>query len=110
MMMDELSALELRSMRGAWRSLAERWGLAPAEVGMLLPEGGEGWDNPPADTERRMRILIEVGHGLGFDGQRLSEWLRDPRQDLFFLSPIEAMSDLGLLRRVRKMVEAGHFS
>jgi hypothetical protein len=109
-MMDELSAIELRSMRAAWRALAERWKLSPTEIGTLLPEGGEWWDHPPADTERRMRILIEVGHGVGMHGQRLSEWLRDPRPDLFFLSPIEAMSDLRHLRRVRDLVVAGAFS
>ncbi|MGY2733587.1 hypothetical protein [Sphingomonas sp. UYP23] len=110
MTMEEIGALELRSMRAAWRALAERWELAPVEIGMLLPEGGEGWDNPPADTERRMRLLIDVGHGVGLHGRHLSEWLRDPRQDMFFLSPIEAMSDLGHLRHICRMVAAGAFS
>ena len=107
MNMDELCALELNSMRAAWRRLIERWELGPAEIGALLPEGGEDTGSPPADTERRMRFLIATGQGLGLHGRRLSEWLRDPRADLFFLSPIEAMADLRHLRRIRGMVEAG---
>ena len=107
MNMDELCALELRSMRTAWRALVERWELGPAEIGSLLPEGGEDTERPPADSERRMRLLIAIGHGLGLHGRRLAEWLRDPRPDLFFLSPIEAMADLWQLRRVHAMVEAG---
>lgn len=104
---EDLAGQELRAMRAAWRAVAERWELDPCERGALLPQGGEGAENPPVDTETRMRLLIEIGQWIPYEGQRLQEWLHDPRSDCFWLTPLEAMSDLAQLRRLRRMVEMG---
>ena len=107
MHMDEINARELRVMLTAWRALSARWGLDFAERRALFPDGGEEDGAPPADTERRMRILIEIGHRLRFDGNHLREWLREPSHQYCWLSPLQAMADLPHLRHIRKLAEAG---
>ena len=56
-----------------------------------------------------MRILIEIGRHIRFDDyDQLSDWLREPVEELNWNSPLEAMSSsLPDLRRFRRYVERG---
>jgi hypothetical protein len=103
---NEAAAIELGAMRTAWGDLATRWDLGWHERRALLPAGGQDADTPPHDTERRMRLLIEVGHRLRFDDDdELRDWLRTPSE--LWNSPLEIMSGaIGDLRRFRQFVEA----
>lgn len=102
------AAIEEMAMRAAWRSLAIRWELTWSERCALFPAGGEDRIAPPADTERRMRILIEVGHRLNLDEIELCEWLRQPSELWNWYSPLEVMSgSLPDLRRFRAFIEQG---
>ncbi|GEM72845.1 MAG: hypothetical protein GY736_08875 [Sphingomonas sp.] len=105
----EASAIETMEMIKAWRELAVRWELTWHERVALLPCGGEDTFSPPQDTERRMRILIEVGYRLRFeDDATLCEWLRTPTEMWNWHSPLEVMSaSLPDLRRFRAFVELG---
>ena len=105
----EAARVELAAMTGAWRSLASRWDLTWKERRALFPKGGEEGPSPCADTETRMRVLVEIGHRVGFDGEEEErEWLRQPIEMLGWYAPIEVMSGaLGDLRRFRAFVEQG---
>lgn len=106
---NEASAIEVMAMRTAWCDLAIRWELTWQERRMLLPTGGEDLEQPPANTERRMRLLIEIGHRLRFeDDATLCEWLRMPSELWYWYSPLEVMGgSLPDLRRLRQFVELG---
>lgn len=105
----DAAALELAAMTGAWRDLALRWDLTYRERRMLLPAGGEDAEAPPQDTERRMRICLEIGHRIRFDtDEELFEWLREPSELWAWHSPLEVMSGtVADLRRFRWFVEMG---
>lgn len=106
---NDASAIELMATTAAWRDLAIRWELDWRERTALLPSGGEEAATPPEDTETRMRILVEIGHRLRFDGDAdLCEWLRLPTELWNWYSPLEVMSGpMSDLRRFRAYVEAG---
>lgn len=105
---EDLAAVELRTMRSAWRALAGRWDLDARERTRLLPEGGEGHENPPRDTETRMRILIEIGYRVGLREADLHDWLRTPSRTLHWLTPLDVMSGtMAQLREMRRMVDMG---
>lgn len=106
---NEAAAIDMMAMRRAWRDLAIGWELTAPERRMLLPAGGEGEVAPPADTERRVRILLDIAHGLRFDdGASLREWLRMPSELFYWHSPIEVMAGpLPELRRFRQFIELG---
>lgn len=107
----DIAALELRTMRSAWRALARRWELTAAERRELLPAGGEDEDFPPRDTETRMRIMIEVGYRIGLPTDLLHDWLRTASPVLGWLSPLDAMAgSLADLRGFRRIVELGFAS
>lgn len=111
MVTDELAALELRSMRAAWRTLMRDWDVTPTERRALLPEGGEEDAAPPRDTETRMRLLVEVGYRVRLEGWTLYDWLRTPTPVLRWLTPLDAMSGtLAQLRGVRSLVDRGFAS
>lgn len=105
----DVATVELMAMRTAWQDLSLRWELTWQERRALLPAGGEDAEQPPMDTERRMRILIEIGYRIRFDDDDdLQEWLRMPTELLNWYSPLEAMSgQLPDLRRFRQFVEMG---
>lgn len=105
----EAARIELAAMAAAWRSLGARWQLTWKERRALFPKGGEDGADPCADTETRMRILIEIGYRLRFDDDGdEQEWLRRPMEMLGWHTPIEVMSGtLGDLRRFRAFVEQG---
>ena len=105
----EAARAELAAMTGAWRSLASRWDLTWKELRALFPKGGEDGLAPCADTETRMRVLVEIGYRVGFEGEEEErEWLRQPIEMLGWYAPIEVMSGtLGDLRRFRAFVEQG---
>lgn len=105
----DVATIELMAMQSAWRDLTLRWELTWQERKALLPTGGEDLPQPPVDTERRMRILIEIGYRIRFDDDdELQDWLRMPSELLNWHSPIEAMSSpLPDLRRFRQFVEMG---
>lgn len=111
MLMDgvDLAAVELAAMSAGWRTLAGDWELSWRERRMLFPAGGEDLANPPADTEARMRILVEIGYRLRFDTHgELYDWLREPSELWAWHSPLEVMSGrLPDLRRFRSFVEQG---
>ena len=103
------AAIELRTMISAWRALVIEWELTWSERQALLPEGGDELNNPPADTERRMRILVEIGYRLRFDdGDELVVWLRQPSRKWGWLAPLDVMgASLPDLRRVRRLADEG---
>ena len=103
----EAGAIEAREMMKAWRELAIRWELDWRERVALLPNDGEETASPPEATEKRMRILIEIGHRLRFDDDvALCEWLRTPEAKWNWHSPLEVMSaSLPDLRRFRAFLE-----
>jgi len=105
----EAAVIDDMAMRSAWRDLAINWELDWRERRMLVPAGGEDEPFPPADTERRMRILIEIGHRLRFDDDAtLCEWLRMPTELWYWYSPLEVMGGpLPDLRRMRQFIEEG---
>ncbi len=105
----EAAAVDMMAMRRAWCDLAVSWELTWQERRMLLPAGGEDQQAPPEDTERRMRILIEIGHRLRFENDlAMCEWLRMPSELWFWYSPLEVMSGpLPDLRRLRQFIELG---
>jgi hypothetical protein len=105
----EAAALELAAMRRAWRDLAVRWGLTLDERRALLPHGGEQLPSPPADTETRMRIMIEIGYRVRFETPaELDDWLRTPLEMWKWNSPLDMMSgSISDLRRIRQFVEMG---
>lgn len=111
MLMDgkDAARVELAAMTGAWRSLAARWDLTWRELRALFPKGGEDGASPCADTETRMRVLVEIGYRVAFDEHdEEREWLRCPAEMLGWHAPIEVMSGtLGDLRRFRAFVEQG---
>ena len=103
---EDFAAIELRSMRSAWRALERRWELSPKERRELLPEGGEQDASPPRDTEARMRIMIEIGYRIGLHDTLLYAWLRTPSPTLDWLTPIDVMSgSMANLRGLRRLVE-----
>ncbi|SEL80854.1 Protein of unknown function [Sphingomonas palmae] len=105
---DDLAALELRSMRSAWKALERRWDLSPSERRALLPAGGVDEESPPRDTEARMRILIEVGYRIGLAEMLLQDWLRTSTPTLGWLTPLDVMSGtMSELRAMRRLVEMG---
>lgn len=107
----DFAAIELHTMRQAWRALERRWDLTPRERRELLPAGGLDDADPPRDTETRMRILIEVGHRIGLPGTELHDWLRTPVRYLGWLTPLDVMSGgLGDLRGFRELIERGFAS
>jgi hypothetical protein len=111
MTMEDLAAMELRTMRSAWRALARRWDLTARERAALLPSGGEEDESPPCDTETRMRILIEIGYRIGLPEARLHEWLRTGYATLHWRSPLDAMSGpIADLRGFRRLVDLGFAS
>ena len=103
----DAAAAELATMMNAWRDLAVEWELTWQERRDLLPAGGDETAAPAADTEKRMRILLEIGYRLRFgNGAELREWLRDPSEFWRWHTPLEVMSGgLELLRRFRRHVE-----
>ncbi len=103
------AAIELRAMISAWRTLVIEWELTWSERQALLPQGGDELENPPAGTETRMRLLIEIGYRLRFDdGMALVEWLRTPSPDWGWLAPLDVMgASLPDLRRLRRLADAG---
>ena len=108
---DDLAAVELRTMLSAWRALATRWDLTWRERAELLPAGGEESENPPRDTEARMRILIEIGYRISLPDSELHDWLRTATQALGWLSPLDLMSgSMGDLRSIRHLVNVGFSS
>lgn len=98
---------ELRAMISAWRALVVRWELTWSERRALLPEGGDDLPRPPADTETRMRILVEIGYRLRFDEDHgFVEWLRQPTSDWGWIAPLDVMGgSLADLRRVRRLAD-----
>lgn len=100
---------ELMAMTTAWKELSARWELTWRESWVLFPEGGEDAEFPPADTETRMRLLIEVGYRLNLgEPISLQDWLREPSAAFGGYTPLEAMSEsLTGLRRARQLVELG---
>lgn len=100
---------EQRAMQSAWRALEYDWSLSWPELRALLPDGGEERAQPPAGTERRMRILIEINYRLGFaDDDDLRGWLRRPSTAWGGYSPLEVMAGpVQELRRFRRLVEQG---
>jgi hypothetical protein len=105
---NDVAAVEVMAMKTTWRHLAIEWELTWNERRALFPAGGEDRTDPPADTERRMRILIEVGHRLAFDDHELCDWLRRPSELWNWYSPLEVMSGtLPELRRFRAFIEQG---
>lgn len=105
---NDVAAVEVMAMQAAWRGLAINWELSWGERRALFPAGGEELVHPPVDTERRMRILIEVGHRLTLDDTELCDWLRCPSELWNWYSPLEVMSgSLPELRRFRAFVEQG---
>lgn len=103
----DAAAVEVMAMRAAWRHLVIEWELSWSERRELLPLGGEERADLPHDTERRMRILIEIGHRLTADAG-LCEWLRTPTEFWNWYSPLEVMSgSISDLRRFRLLVEQG---
>lgn len=108
---EDLAAVELRTMLSAWRALATRWDLTWRERRELLPGGGEEDENPPRDTEARMRILVEVGYRLALPEAELHDWLRTATKALGWLSPLDVMSgSMGDLRSIRHLVNVGFAS
>lgn len=108
---EDLAALELRTMHKAWKSLDRRWNLSPTERLALFPAGGHDDERPPADTETRMRIQIEIGYRIGLPEDLLHDWLRDPNQTLAWLTPLDVMSgSLADLRGFRRLVDEGFAS
>ena len=105
----DAAVVELAAMMTAWRDLAVRWGLTWHERRALLPKGGDELASPPADTETRMRIMIEIGYRVRFDTPaELDDWLRTPTQTWKWNSPLEVMSGpLADLRRFRQFVGTG---
>lgn len=107
----DIAALELRTMRSAWRALARRWGLSSAECRELLPAGGEDEDFPPRDTETRMRIMIEINYRITMPEDVVWEWLRTSLHDLGYLTPLDVLGGtLADLRGFRRIVELGFAS
>ena len=108
----QASAMEMKVMCTAWRSLAEDWALTWEERRLLLPAGGEHDVAVPADTETRMRLLLEVARGLRLPlDEEAIEWLRAPCAVLRWRSPLDVMSSsLAELRYFRRLVEAGYGS
>jgi hypothetical protein len=105
---NDVAAVEVMAMRTAWRHQAVHWELSWSERTALFPAGGEDRTDPPVDTERRMRILIEVGHRIAFEDDELCEWLRRPSELWNWYSPLEVMSGtLPELRRFRAFIEQG---
>lgn len=96
-------------MTEAWRSLAARWDLTWKELRALFPKGGEDCLSPCADTETRMRVLLEIGYRIRFDDDSdEQDWLRRPVELLGWYAPVEVMSGtLADLRRFRAFVEQG---
>ncbi len=105
----EAAGTELAAMTQAWRDLGARWDLNWRERRMLLPKGGEFSAQPCADTEARMRMHLEIGYRIRFEGdEELQEWLRHPTELFGWYSPLEVMGGtLGDLRRFRAFVEQG---
>lgn len=105
----DFAAAELAAMRAGWDAVAKDWGLSWRERRMLFPAGSEDAPSPPADTETRMRIMIEIGHRLRLEADDdLQDWLREPSELLAWHTPLEAMSSsLADLRRFRRFVEQG---
>ena len=103
------AAVELRAMASAWHAMAGGWDLTWGERQELFPKGGDDLPEPPADTERRMRILLEIGYRLRFDeADALVNWLRRPIPGLGYQSPIELMGGpLANLRLVRRLADEG---
>lgn len=85
---------ELKLMRANWFALSRSWGLDPREVALLLPQGGEDTPVPPADTERRMRLMLAIGYRLPSNGQAdgLAAWPRTPLAEFGWMTPIDVMS------------------
>ncbi len=108
---EDFAALELRTMQSAWRALERRWGLSPTERRALFPAGGDDLADPPADTEARMRIQIEIGYRIGMPEDMLRDWLRTASPVLGWLTPLDVMSGSRAdLRGLRRIVEAGFAS
>ncbi len=105
----DAGAIEAMAVIKAWRDLAIRWELSWHERVALLPRGGEDTASPPEDTEKRMRILVEIGYRLRFeDDEVMCEWLRAPAEMWNWHSPLEVMSaSLPDLRRFRAFIEMG---
>ena len=103
------AAVELRAMISAWRALVVEWELTWCERRTLLPCGGDDLERPPADTETRMRLMIEINYRLRFEtGGALVEWLRQPSREWGWLAPLDLMGGpLPDLRRVRRLADEG---
>lgn len=109
--MEEAARIEMRAMRSAWRTLCARWQLSDREIRELLPSGGFDEDAPPSDTERRMRLLIEISYRLPAGVDDIYDWLRTGTPAFAWHSPLEAMGlSVGSLRGVRLAVEEGRLS
>ncbi|WCT72618.1 hypothetical protein PQ455_13375 [Sphingomonas naphthae] len=94
-MTDTIDALhELKTMRSSWQALARRWEFTGRELAQLLPEGGWDTPSPPADTERRMRLMLSVDYRLPFGSgsYELSSWARTPIDELDLFTPIELIA------------------
>lgn len=103
------AAIELRALISAWRVLVIEWELTWSERRALLPAGGDELDRPPEDTERRMRLLVEIGYRLRVDeGEDLVGWLRRPSRKWGWVAPLDVMgASLADLRRMRRLADEG---
>jgi hypothetical protein len=85
--------VERPTLRKAWNGFARALGVAWLERRMVLLQGGEHAAVPPMDTDRRMRLLVEVGYRLGArSAAELYDWLRRLVPAFGWYSPLEVVS------------------
>ena len=94
---ESADALDIRLVRARFVEAVSHWRLADAEtealLGVTLPVGGDLCHlDLGEDAEARMRLAIDVAHGLDriFAEEVLLEWLRDDEDDM--LTPLAFMS------------------
>ena len=108
----EASAIDMMALAGAFRTLVADWDLDWRECRALLPSYREDMRPPTPDGERRMRMLVEIGHRLGFeDVEEKRDWLREPSPFWLWRTPLEVMGGtVADLRCFRDHVERGRGS
>lgn len=107
--------MEMRAMMSRWETTKARWALSPAEEAALL--GGTGFGGPVGEAaswnaialERRMRMLVELGHGLELlmrSEMDVRRWLRRPMPGIGHCRPIDVMeSSVEWIRMLRDAVQ-----